>query len=49
MGLDCLHSAKICHNDIKLENILIKCDSKNNTEILKISDFGNAVDLEDTK
>ena len=36
------HSVGIMHRDIKLENILVNVDEKNNLTDLKLADFGFA-------
>ena len=35
-----LHQRKICHRDLKLENILIGDEKRGNVSILKVADFG---------
>ncbi|XP_054153223.1 testis-specific serine/threonine-protein kinase 3-like [Oppia nitens] len=39
-GLDFLHSNQIAHKDLKLQNILVFIDNNNNTETIKLTDFG---------
>lgn len=39
-ALKSLHKQKICHRDIKLENILIKTDPKSQKVQIKLTDFG---------
>ena len=38
-AVNCMHSSKIAHKDLKLENVLIT-KSSNGREVLKVSDFG---------
>jgi serine/threonine protein kinase len=46
-GLSFLHQKKICHRDIKVENIL--CWIKGGQWKIQITDFGGAIDLRDEK
>lgn len=41
-GLEYIHHNNIIHRDIKLENIFIKKNTKNNNYLCKIGDFGLA-------
>ena len=45
-GIQHLHNHKICHNDIKPENILLVSDDYNST--LKITDFGTSLFLKES-
>ncbi|PAA77860.1 hypothetical protein BOX15_Mlig024132g3 [Macrostomum lignano] len=44
-GLAYLHEKRIMHRDLKLENLLAKSDATSGEMVLKISDFGYAVEL----
>ncbi|KAG0164626.1 hypothetical protein DFQ28_010006 [Apophysomyces sp. BC1034] len=43
-GVEHMHSQNIYHRDIKLENVLLKCDDEDNDEdfVCKVADFGLA-------
>ena len=37
-----MHVMKVCHRDIKVENVLYNIDQQTGKEIFKLCDFGSA-------
>jgi serine/threonine protein kinase len=49
-GIETIHKAKICHRDLKPDNILVKlCPETDEVSELTVIDFGISVDLKKGK